>query len=661
MTIPAKSSQKSIKLSSLEITNFRAFPQPYKFDFDDKNVVIYGENGSGKSSIFRAIESFFAASENASIDISQYANIFMADQRKLRADTIFDTEANENIQITLTFSQPLIANGQKSYPWNNNGNQPNMNEIREINNSLSLLDYHKLLQLHYIKIKDNETLIDLWPLMHNTILFRFRNPETSNTFQEDYQKITDLMNTTKRSKAQNIELENTIIAYENGFRSIIMKISMTVNHLLSYFFPLNEKQTTNTRIEFLYDDFTIPRPVRPTLRSDIQDPQLFMKVFYYDKQINQFSTFLNEARLSAIAIALYLAAIKEIPESKVQLLILDDVLLGIDLSNRLIILKILKIEFSRWQLILLTHDHVWYSMIKGYDPTWVHLELYQNEYQGIPTPILRPFSHNLVKAQEYYKQKDYSAAGFFARNALEDIIKKWVNDKQLELTIKAKTGQIFIDLEIYINAMKKYYKSRPTEQQITLHLNTITQFKNVVLNRLVHDTERTVFAHEVAEAINAIKELNQLLQKSSIEHIGGLLQSLTQRDNRIIIHKSIISLDTSDKLTKHTDFGIQIHNYIVPVQILDKDDETNQLYAFTNKTMITVMLNSDPKSKSTIQNVPISKTSLAILIHRTKIEILNYAATAKSQDDYSCLATFDLNASNSMNLLYDELTRQLPK
>lgn len=46
-------------INKLNLTHFKAFKEPAEMVFDSKNVLIYGENGAGKSSLYQALRVFF--------------------------------------------------------------------------------------------------------------------------------------------------------------------------------------------------------------------------------------------------------------------------------------------------------------------------------------------------------------------------------------------------------------------------------------------------------------------------------------------------------------------------------------------------------------------------------------------------------------------------
>jgi wobble nucleotide-excising tRNase len=71
-----------------------------------------------------------------------------------------------------------------------------------------------------------------------------------------------------------------------------------------------------------------------------------LKIDFFEKAIPKHQLFLNEARLSALAISLYLASIGVNPlTGSLKILVLDDLLIGLDMSNRLPLLEILKKHF----------------------------------------------------------------------------------------------------------------------------------------------------------------------------------------------------------------------------------------------------------------------------------------------------------------------------
>jgi AAA15 family ATPase/GTPase len=48
-----------VRIQTIEITNYKAFRGTHKIKVEGKNIFIYGENGSGKSSLYYALKDFF--------------------------------------------------------------------------------------------------------------------------------------------------------------------------------------------------------------------------------------------------------------------------------------------------------------------------------------------------------------------------------------------------------------------------------------------------------------------------------------------------------------------------------------------------------------------------------------------------------------------------
>lgn len=69
-----------MKITRIGLQNFRAFDEPFELDFDGgKNLLLHGENGSGKSSIYLALKRFFEERGDA---IANHRNFFSPDTRR---------------------------------------------------------------------------------------------------------------------------------------------------------------------------------------------------------------------------------------------------------------------------------------------------------------------------------------------------------------------------------------------------------------------------------------------------------------------------------------------------------------------------------------------------------------------------------------------------
>jgi predicted ATP-dependent endonuclease of OLD family len=70
-----------MKIDRIEIVNYKAFIGTHEISVKGKNLFIYGENGSGKSSLYFALKDFFQASVE-DIDLNELENVFLSDDQK---------------------------------------------------------------------------------------------------------------------------------------------------------------------------------------------------------------------------------------------------------------------------------------------------------------------------------------------------------------------------------------------------------------------------------------------------------------------------------------------------------------------------------------------------------------------------------------------------
>lgn len=73
--------------------------------------------------------------------------------------------------------------------------------------------------------------------------------------------------------------------------------------------------------------------------------------------------YLSESHLNSLGVVLFLANAR-IFNTQAKFLVLDDIVTSFDTSHRRRLLRLLRDEFSDWQIIILTHESVWFDIIK---------------------------------------------------------------------------------------------------------------------------------------------------------------------------------------------------------------------------------------------------------------------------------------------------------
>ena len=485
-----------MKLALIEIKNFRAFKgKAIKINLtkSGKNLLIYGENGSGKSSVFFALRDFLECAAKNDITKFPFRNIFI------------DTD---DAYIKLKFVDPRATprhrNPQaREYEWSGTRNDTAEQLILEINKTKGFIDYKDLLRTYFLQ-QDTST-VNVFDLLILGVLRHAENDVTRRSFGEEWQDINEMLRTlNKRSSIQRRSLIDKIEAFNDGLRAKLKELQDKTQELLNYF-------AYDLAIELRFGG------VEYNAENNLIEKQIItLSVTFFKTAREDHHLFLNEAKLSAIAISVFFSALLMQPPSRLRMLALDDVLIGLDMSNRLPVLDILDSQFNDYQIFFFTYDRAWYEIVKQSIESqkaagqWKYLEFFSATTFEHDLPIWADDKNYMVKAKEYFEDNDYKASVIYLRTEFEKILKGFCD--RHDLRVRYKPNPKDVRGEDFWQAVLKGHADGDTPFVNADLQSEVEKYRRLILNPLSHAEIITIFKKEVQDAIKTVEKLDATLK-----------------------------------------------------------------------------------------------------------------------------------------------------
>ena len=480
------------RIKTISISGYRAFP-PYlptsfevKLGDDGKDLLLYGENGSGKTSLFRAIRELF----------TDAAGTLNYEERQ----NAFAQETDDSVVVELTLGTP------SEFRWQVGEVHPKETEgapFRNFARSCLFLDYRDLLQTNFVHRKGPP---DLFQLLVQTILKDL--PVPSKQLAEVYQDMV-CSNPYRRTTRQVSIVEGRAAHFSEALANHLPEVVTEGNRILGKLQQGTQFELTPQPVAYVYDSRSFSGQSIP------------LSVTYNGLAVSEPQHFLNEARLTALALSIYLAAARIIRSGRPGVLVLDDVLMGLDLKNRMPLLNLLEEEFSDWQILLFTHDHTWYELAREFTESsgkWLAKEMHlvENQQGLAPIPEIKEGLSPLDRATAHIAANDLTAAAVYLRAAFELRLKNTCQKYGIEIPFKKQVKEVKAnDLWEGIVARQGKRAELQAREPIKNHPDFIPQaliqrvnmMRSTILNRLSHTNSPNFSRSEVEIARDIVLEL----------------------------------------------------------------------------------------------------------------------------------------------------------
>lgn len=507
-----------MKIKTLSLTDFRAFPgpAPATFELDGKNLLVYGENGSGKSSLFHALDGFFSPNQPA--NLVELRNSFSnAGIGSVRVEVGFDDSTSAAWHVGR-------AGALLSYPATSAigpfpkvfhpGHDTLLNaSVTEAAKFSAVLDYRSLLDTNY---KHEGRAINLFDLAVNGFLASYFDLATNKTIAQLWAAV--LASKPVRNTTQTLaDCISACNAFNNAMTLALGYLLVQAQNILRILSPHGLELVS---LPFANVAFNF---AKMSADKNFTNQALGLEVTFKGKALDKPHHYLNEARQSALGLALYLGArlaCAPAASPHLKLLVLDDVLVGLDHSNRLPVLNVLVDLFPTWQVVLLTHDKGWFDLARQRlpDDDWACYEIYEGDQAAAaPMPIVRktakrPAPALLQKARVLLNQGYVEAAANYVRQAFETGMRAACELKSIKLAYKQdSTSHQAQDL---LNGLRIWPGTVIVPKaEWDAALNQLQLLKDVVMNPYSHPNAPNIPKQEVVDAADSVDKFLELVRR----------------------------------------------------------------------------------------------------------------------------------------------------
>ena len=576
------------KIKSITLRNFKYFfgketeQRQNKVELDKQNLLLYGENGSGKSSIYWALYTFLqSAIKDPRSEIEKYFDPSKDQNLRNRF-----AQPDDESGIIVEFTSP--SGGTIKELKRNTDRTYSINTYKDTFTEKALIGSDFINYKFLSKIYDfrNSEPINLFELFVQEILMFIDFEEaytehngslSTKTYASDWWKFicsapSELPYNGKIVSVGSDEYkrfkQTTIPKFITLLKRILVDIALGANKYLQEDFK--EDFTLSFDTENITCDYNKKLSQRAK-DGKLHKPKIPLKIFLtnpnlseFEKEVKNPHTFLNEARLTAIALAIRLSILEMRPKfpNSARILVLDDLLLSLDMSHRDKVLDILLSDsfINTYQILILSHDRAFYNMCKNriqdrFETGWIFKEMYQHQTDaGIPCPFIPEQSNYLDLAKKYLKEFDYPASANYLRKETERVF-KYLLPKNLSLHFKEDKGMVTLQLDNLISNFLKYFKELGGNIE---PFKKLKEHKDLLLNPLSHDnTESPIYKRELDNIIEILEKLNQLkvhtigMDDDANQHIFELHETDPAGDNWVVeftlkeIYRGIKDLDGS--------------------------------------------------------------------------------------------------------------------
>ncbi|MEO5607631.1 MAG: hypothetical protein ABIR13_08640 [Polaromonas sp.] len=462
----------SLRVQRIEAKAFKAF-RNLDFTLDGRHLLAYGGNGAGKSSLYWLLYTLLQSGQKQTPEVTKY---FDPDQPEHLLNVHSDATEQSQAHISVTLDNHNHATSQRYTLSASQHGTRQVPDMVKANLASDFVTYRILFNFYRFR---NSEAIDLWPVFESEIL-PFCYTIAERDLEGLWRQLRYNNSFTPGIAGPAKKRYDTFDANATRLNTALTEVLQAISTQALRFYQQHFAADDLKEVKF---GLVLRSPVsmyhRKAHRFD--GPTVGFEVQLGGKKLARPHTFLNEAKLTQLALSVrFGATLAHLQDAPTKLLVLDDLLISLDMGNRMKVAEIILSEtFAEHQKIILTHDLGFFNefrrRIGGAHTDWSFQHFKTMQSGDI---ALQTVKNEIQKAEDHLNGRNLDEAATQLRKSAENSAKQlreWLTKEKLPV------GEFFSLTENLGAARKKLLQKLPKQ----LHEKVLNGTPIEVLRQLV--------------------------------------------------------------------------------------------------------------------------------------------------------------------------------
>lgn len=275
-----------------------------------------------------------------------------------------------------------------------------------------------------------------------------------------------------------------------GIKNLFDEISSLIEE---YFVTLRkDKDIKNIRIDF-----------NVTKKAEGRSAEI--QLSYYDVNVKPAYKVLSESLLNSLGLSVYFACVRKFNKD-CGFIVLDDIINSLDIHHRETIMNLLEEKFSDFQVILFTHDDLWFERLQTRFPHWVRKKIKKWEYDTGPRIDFAKTTKEELDAMLGEDETKAKEAGMKFGEYLEGVLHELCEKIEAKIKYRYYKQDLPAINELFEAACERLKDILGDQDNLVVEMRNAWQSDPLIRNFCMHDRRNYASSISLTEVKNSYQK-----------------------------------------------------------------------------------------------------------------------------------------------------------